>query len=732
MVAKLDASQIRPIEDQLPDAFQNSELLGHTEDLARNIKAVVTAASSVGGLKSSKWAGSESNFLYFSEYGGVLDDTWRTRMEQWIPAPSLEVGPVISTGLSTSTEMTETAGPAQDEFIQDYESDDEFDLDVVQTLIKSGGKHYAQQQYDEAAKFYRAGIDRANSLNQAKLSSLKLEEVTSRLAAAEAEIESGLVQRIFEEAQQAFAKGDYCEAAVMFRKGISRTRKLTLERRSRLDLRAIQQQSAISFLHQGDLNEAERAFKDMVGQDIIDDESRAYKLHASSGLALVHLCRRNFVASERWCRQSTVGWKRLLGREHSLYNISLQLLAFISETKGDFATASALEIISKDLKSDFDKESETCIGNLVTSGLDTGSSRVIVSNYYMNRANDLLRDIGMDLLAKELVKDKALLELAALRTSSSFSQNSNITFAVRHLLDQGANANARDNENEVTALMSASSNGHRDVVQLLCERGADVNAKDKDGTTALHFAGRSGNIALVELLLKQGANMEATAGRLDMTALREAALNGWDSIAVILLQAGASVSAADYKGSTALACAASRGYPIMAKILLDAGADLESRDRAESTPLLVAVTGGKVEMMKMLLAAGAKINVRNLSGTTPLIWVAEKGKRVSMKLLLDAGANIDAQDENGWTAARSVFAIKHEEKCGCNFCSGLTMRSDLFRALVLRGANLSLKDKQGMSAIGLARKYRGRDRAGVIAVLKEASATDGVSQKLDC
>ena len=229
MVAKLDASQPKPIETQLPNTFQNPEISGHTQELARSIKAVVTAASSVAGLNSSRWGGSESNFLYFSEYGELLDDTWKTRMEQWIPPPTLEEGPNISMSGSASPEMSSAASAPEDEFLQDYDSEEEVDLEIVQRLIESGGENYAQQRYAKAVEFYRAGIDRAKSLSQEKISLLGLEEVASKMASSEANIEFGLVQRVFKEAQQAFAEGDYCEAADMFRNGISRTRNLNLD-----------------------------------------------------------------------------------------------------------------------------------------------------------------------------------------------------------------------------------------------------------------------------------------------------------------------------------------------------------------------------------------------------------------------------------------------------------------------------------------------------------------------
>ena len=732
MVAKLDVSQPKPIETQLPNTFQNPEISGHTEELARSIKAVVTAASSVAGLNSSKWGGSESNFLYFSEYGELLDETWKTRMEQWIPPPMLEEGPDISMDVSASTEKSGAASPTEDEYLQDDDSDDEVDLEIVQRLIESGGENYAQQRYAEAVECYRAGIDRAKRLSQAKVSSLELEDVASNIASSEANIEFDLVQRVLEEAQQAFAEGNYSEAADMFHNGISRTRKLSLDRRSRLDLRGIQQKSAISFLHQGDLIEAERAFKDMVGQQIVDDESRAYKLHGSSGLALVHLCRRNFLASERWCRQSLVGWRRLLGREHSLYYKSLQLLAFIHETKGDCPTASALQILSKDWQNNSDEVIDARIENLVTTGLDTASSRLLVTNYYAKCANDLLRDLNMDVSAEEFEKDETLLRLTRLRSGSGLSSSSNITFTVRLLLDQGANANAKDDQFEASPLMFASDRGHRDIVQLLCERDADVNAKDEEGRTALHLAVQIGNIAVVELLLKQGANIEATEHKYGDTALMNAAGSGKNSIVLILLQAGAIVSRTNHKGMTALSKAVECGSDGVAKILLDSGADLEAQDDWAGTPLLRAASWDRVEMVKMLLAAGAKVDNRCRSGETPLMEAAGVGSRASMEILLEGGAKIDAQDDDGNTAIIWVFGRIKMKDCRCNFCSERTARSDVIRVLVSRGANVSLKNTRGQCAIDLAKEYQGVDKADIIGVLRGAGHLEaGQSQELD-
>jgi len=58
------------------------------------------------------------------------------------------------------------------------------------------------------------------------------------------------------------------------------------------------------------------------------------------------------------------------------------------------------------------------------------------------------------------------------------------TAAVQSLLTKGADVNAKG-RNGATALIWASENGHLEVVQALLAKGAAVNAKNDDGVTAL-------------------------------------------------------------------------------------------------------------------------------------------------------------------------------------------------------------------------------------------------------
>ena len=51
----------------------------------------------------------------------------------------------------------------------------------------------------------------------------------------------------------------------------------------------------------------------------------------------------------------------------------------------------------------------------------------------------------------------------------------------------------------------ASSEGHKDIVELLISKGADVNVKTKDGKTPLLVALKKDQKEIVELLISKGA-----------------------------------------------------------------------------------------------------------------------------------------------------------------------------------------------------------------------------------
>jgi len=91
---------------------------------------------------------------------------------------------------------------------------------------------------------------------------------------------------------------------------------------------------------------------------------------------------------------------------------------------------------------------------------------------------------------------------------------------IRILINYKADVNARDTAGR-TVLMWAILVNNEDIIDLLIEAGANVNMKDKIGETALMVAARNGNINIVSKLIENGAEINAINNN-DMTALKYA------------------------------------------------------------------------------------------------------------------------------------------------------------------------------------------------------------------
>jgi ankyrin repeat protein len=87
------------------------------------------------------------------------------------------------------------------------------------------------------------------------------------------------------------------------------------------------------------------------------------------------------------------------------------------------------------------------------------------------------------------------------------------------------------------AWQAATRQGDLEQVRHLLEAGADINARDRYGQTALMNAAQIGQVELVRLLIERGAALNTTA-KYHLTALMLAIINNHTEIARILVQAG--------------------------------------------------------------------------------------------------------------------------------------------------------------------------------------------------
>lgn len=177
-------------------------------------------------------------------------------------------------------------------------------------------------------------------------------------------------------------------------------------------------------------------------------------------------------------------------------------------------------------------------------------------------------------------------------------------------------------EDHKNALHVAAENGHVEVVDVLLEHGAVVNALTaKDHATALVLAATLHNPAVVRRLIAAGADLTLANGY-GNTALHESCFAGHLDTAQALLAAGAKINAVNHKGSTPLHMfcygePASAHPASMAVYLLDQGAAVNAADHRGATPLLVACSTGREDLVELFLSRGASAGARDSSGRGP-------------------------------------------------------------------------------------------------------------------
>lgn len=154
-----------------------------------------------------------------------------------------------------------------------------------------------------------------------------------------------------------------------------------------------------------------------------------------------------------------------------------------------------------------------------------------------------------------------------------------------------------------------------DMIQLLVEAGADLDATDADGLSALAWAVRVKFKEAEELLRSRGASDAELEGSPLYSLYFGAAFGDVEKIRKALSR-GADVNGLVEQRSsmyTPLIRASRAGRPAIVQMLLDAGADpnLGGRETllfCSLTPLIMAARQGNKEVVELLLRAGAKTN----------------------------------------------------------------------------------------------------------------------------
>ena len=207
---------------------------------------------------------------------------------------------------------------------------------------------------------------------------------------------------------------------------------------------------------------------------------------------------------------------------------------------------------------------------------------------------------------------------------------------VQILLEHGAQAGEYG-----SAMPVAFKHGHLDLVRLLLENGVDINTLGEgDLGTALQNASFKGQEAVVQLLLENGADVNASGVEGKGTALRSASSKGQEAVVRLLLEHGADVNAPGRGFGTALQAASHHNYIGVVRLLLDQGADVDAPGEMYGTALQAASYHDSVEIVRLLLEHGADVNAPGKVYGTALQAALCWGRIASTRLLLENGADI--------------------------------------------------------------------------------------------
>lgn len=210
------------------------------------------------------------------------------------------------------------------------------------------------------------------------------------------------------------------------------------------------------------------------------------------------------------------------------------------------------------------------------------------------------------------------------------------------LLSSGADINQENAAGE-TPLMKVAFEGYVDVCLALLESGAKLDIRDNAGQDALRHAvngmlsqshrnvtpaSREDYERIVQMLIDKGADMNATDA-------------DGDTLAAVISRSGDAHAASflirlKFRNKVKPQAAVSASEPA---------------DASGVTPLVLAVAGGDLHEIETLLKQGADINKPSRKfGATPLIWAIIGGNRAVIEFLLRHGADIHAETLEGKNA----------------------------------------------------------------------------------
>lgn len=225
-------------------------------------------------------------------------------------------------------------------------------------------------------------------------------------------------------------------------------------------------------------------------------------------------------------------------------------------------------------------------------------------------------------------------------------------------------------------LITAATGDLAELSQLLEHEGQLINGTDEEqGWTPLMAAAMACQSGAVDLLLRLGAEVNVR-DRYGSTALIFACEKGWGNLVETLLRSGAEVDVLSSGGQTPLIAATRSGHMLVVRQLLEAihtGCQSPASKSASCRKVgehdsLESGGGDQALVASMARCEGWRrrgsgaVNVRGKGGATALWWAACGGRAGILKLLLEEGmSDWTVADDRGLCPRMVAEAEGHEE-----------------------------------------------------------------------
>lgn len=265
-------------------------------------------------------------------------------------------------------------------------------------------------------------------------------------------------------------------------------------------------------------------------------------------------------------------------------------------------------------------------GAYVNDSADDGTTPLMLAAY-----------CGHVEILKFLIQEGAALDasLNGSDTALYFAINNGSDEAAVELIINGTEVNTIFRSSGWPPLLSVIQNNKVDIVEWLLEAGADYTVKIGT-TTALGLAAKYGFVDILDILINRGVDINercGDVGREELTPLLIASMEGYLDVVHKLLENGADSNGRGAQGTTPLMLA--NGVQIV-EALLAHGADVKMRNENGTSAFCVA---RNMEIAQILLDSGSKIDEQDNDGRTKLIGAASNGNVDFVKYLLDHGAD---------------------------------------------------------------------------------------------